>query len=43
LTQGRRFQEWTREFVELLIEKKILDESAIGVLDRVKAAEGKQL
>ncbi|PMD21764.1 hypothetical protein NA56DRAFT_703411 [Hyaloscypha hepaticicola] len=40
---GRRCQEWTRDFVDLLIGKGILDGSAIGVLDRVKDAEGKQL
>ncbi|PMD52752.1 uncharacterized protein K444DRAFT_572203 [Hyaloscypha bicolor E] len=38
---GRRCQEWTRELVEVLIGKGILNEGAIGVLDRVKAAEGK--
>ncbi|KAE9364649.1 hypothetical protein N431DRAFT_474234 [Stipitochalara longipes BDJ] len=37
---GRRCQEWTRELVEMLIGKGILDQSAIEVLDRVKAAEG---
>ena len=40
LVQGRRCQEWTREVVEVLVGKGVLEGSAIEVLDRVKAAEG---
>ncbi|CAG8960237.1 hypothetical protein HYFRA_00012756 [Hymenoscyphus fraxineus] len=36
---GRRCQEWTREVIELLVEKEILDKDSIQVLNQVKNLE----
>lgn len=38
--QGRRCQEWMREFVERLVKKGILTEGAEKVLDEAKSLEG---
>ncbi|EEP76269.1 predicted protein [Uncinocarpus reesii 1704] len=39
---GKRCQEWIRDYVSWLIERKILTDSAIQVLDDVKAIEQQQ-